>query len=515
MALWSTEQIDKLPDSSFAYVNGSVRKLPYKDANGKVDLPHVRDALSRLDQTDGIPESEKNTIRVKLQNALKQAHAAELGEDLEKLSADQAATLSSIPIAPNAAGELPTRFPLLTTFDLKNSNRGHFTVTPTHLRQAKEKFDAGIGFPSSDPSTGLAGDFEHNGHKEAAFWYHAVDVVPHPTDSTKATLYADQVEWTDAGQEAVKGGRFKMVSPTGAFGTKNGKLSVYPHHADLNDKLSNVLMGAGLTNEPFQNMMAPIRLSVHGDEVVAEVNDNQKESDSMEMDLDKLRVMDREKLQVPQLDKLEASKDKLSADELKKFKLETQAADTLSAEDKTMLEAIKAGSKKVVDADAAPDTLSATDKDLLTAIQSGDKVVIDKAAAEQLAAIPSLQKTSEEYRRDKTERFVREQLQRGAIKPDKEKETVDMLMNADEATRKTLEDHLAALPTNELLAAEIGHEKDVQVEVQDELKAETLKYQKEAKENDRNLTYGQAQNEVLSKNTDLKDRVEAARNGKK
>src|SRR5260221_2103039 len=57
MAQWSAADVDSLPDSSFAFVSGSVRKLPYKDKNGNVDLPHVRDALSRLDQTQGIPAS--------------------------------------------------------------------------------------------------------------------------------------------------------------------------------------------------------------------------------------------------------------------------------------------------------------------------------------------------------------------------------------------------------------------------------------------------------------------------
>lgn len=506
MAQWTQAYIDSLPSSSFAFVDGDVRKLPYKDKDGKVDAAHVNNALARLDQTDGIPESEKNTIRTKLQNALKQAHAAELGVDLEKLSTDQPAALAAIPIAPNQDGDLPTRFPLLVTFDLKNSNRGHFAVTPTHLRQAKEKFDAGIGFPSSDPSTGLAIDYDHNGHKEAAAWYHAVDVVADPNDSSKATLYADNVEWTDGGAEAVRGGRYKMVSPTGAFGTKNGKLSVYPHHANLDDKLSNVLMGAGLTNEPFQNMMAPIRLSVHGDEVVAELSDKNKEN---QMDLDKLRVADREKLTVPELDHLAANKDKLSTDELKKFKLEDEA-DTLSAEDKDTLEAIKAGTKKVVDANATQDNLSATDKDLLTAIQSGDKVVVEKAAAEQLAKIPALEKSAEDYRKEKADQFVQEQLARGAIKPDQKDSTVKMLLSMDGDALQQFKDHLSALPSNELLAAEIGHTEDVTVDVQDELKDKTLKFQAKAKEDGRELSFGAAQIEMLSADKDLSDRLNAA-----
>lgn len=65
MAEWDTAYQNNLPDSSFAYIEDggtkdaegkttprSLRHLPYKDKDGKVDLPHLRDAMSRLNQTD-------------------------------------------------------------------------------------------------------------------------------------------------------------------------------------------------------------------------------------------------------------------------------------------------------------------------------------------------------------------------------------------------------------------------------------------------------------------------------
>ena len=63
-ATWSTAYINDLPDSAFLYIepggekdeNGrtvprSLRHLPVRDAEGNVDLPHVRNALSRLGQS--------------------------------------------------------------------------------------------------------------------------------------------------------------------------------------------------------------------------------------------------------------------------------------------------------------------------------------------------------------------------------------------------------------------------------------------------------------------------------
>src|SRR5260370_6843558 len=64
---WTTAYVNSLPDASFAYVepgagtDKSKRHLPYKDTNGKVDLPHLRNALARLDQTQIPAAAEAQT----------------------------------------------------------------------------------------------------------------------------------------------------------------------------------------------------------------------------------------------------------------------------------------------------------------------------------------------------------------------------------------------------------------------------------------------------------------------
>ena len=98
-AVWSTAFIDDLPDSSFAYVapggkeeDGkteprSLRHLPFKDGDGKVDAPHVRNALARLDQTD-IPESAKAEAKKKLESAAREAgiDVADKKDEKEKVA---------------------------------------------------------------------------------------------------------------------------------------------------------------------------------------------------------------------------------------------------------------------------------------------------------------------------------------------------------------------------------------------------------------------------------------------
>lgn len=91
-ALWSTAMINNLPDAAFAVIlpggkkdsegkttPRSLRMLPHHSAgvksaseNGSVDLPHLRNALARLDQSN-MPSAQKATARAHLM-----AHAKEL-----------------------------------------------------------------------------------------------------------------------------------------------------------------------------------------------------------------------------------------------------------------------------------------------------------------------------------------------------------------------------------------------------------------------------------------------------
>lgn len=75
-AVWSTATVNNFPDSSFAVVEKGGKKddggktkprnyrhLPYKDAGGKVDLPHLRNALARMNQIKAI-SSKDSTERI-------------------------------------------------------------------------------------------------------------------------------------------------------------------------------------------------------------------------------------------------------------------------------------------------------------------------------------------------------------------------------------------------------------------------------------------------------------------
>lgn len=94
-AVWSAAMVNGFPDSSFAFISPggekdaegktvprSLRHLPYKDASGKPDAAHVRNALARLAQTD-IPAAAKATARRRLVAAARQLKI-EVAESAQK-----------------------------------------------------------------------------------------------------------------------------------------------------------------------------------------------------------------------------------------------------------------------------------------------------------------------------------------------------------------------------------------------------------------------------------------------
>jgi hypothetical protein len=87
-AHWSTAMINDLPDSAFLYVapGGSkdesgkttprtLRSLPVRGADGAIDLAHLRDALSRIPQSD-IPEAAKERATTTATRLLESAQKA-------------------------------------------------------------------------------------------------------------------------------------------------------------------------------------------------------------------------------------------------------------------------------------------------------------------------------------------------------------------------------------------------------------------------------------------------------
>lgn len=81
-AVWTTAYMNDLPDSAFLYVEAggskdqdgktvprTLRHFPYKNADGQIDLPHLRNALARIPQSN-LPADVKKRLTAKAQRIL-------------------------------------------------------------------------------------------------------------------------------------------------------------------------------------------------------------------------------------------------------------------------------------------------------------------------------------------------------------------------------------------------------------------------------------------------------------
>jgi hypothetical protein len=81
-AVWTRKAINDLPDSCFLYIEPggtkdsegktkprSLRHFPYKNASGKIDLPHLRNAIARIPQS-GISAAKKASLQARARRLL-------------------------------------------------------------------------------------------------------------------------------------------------------------------------------------------------------------------------------------------------------------------------------------------------------------------------------------------------------------------------------------------------------------------------------------------------------------
>jgi len=86
-AVWTTRYVNSLPDSAFLFIESEgtkdeegktvprrLRHFPYRDASGKVDLPHLRNAIARIPQSNapGLTAKKKEALQEKARRILKE-----------------------------------------------------------------------------------------------------------------------------------------------------------------------------------------------------------------------------------------------------------------------------------------------------------------------------------------------------------------------------------------------------------------------------------------------------------
>ncbi len=99
MAEWTTAYINDLPDSCFLYIEPggtkedgktvprSLRHFPVKDAAGNVDMPHLRNALSRIPQSS-LPQDVKDRITKMAERMMSQMESTRNVDEFDERSSE-------------------------------------------------------------------------------------------------------------------------------------------------------------------------------------------------------------------------------------------------------------------------------------------------------------------------------------------------------------------------------------------------------------------------------------------
>lgn len=400
---------------------------------------------------------------------------------------------TSIPItAATASGTDAVEIEVLEAGVWRTLYHGDFMITPDDLQAYVDNFVAGIGLPGNG-EYGAPIDYKHESWDKASGWMKSLRVVE---DTLMAT-----VEWTPAGRQAILDGEFKFFSPEFYPLGRGGWCDA----EDPEMVVNNVVVGGGLTNIPLFKGLSSLKASAGagGKETTIFIADRPiKATKENQMDLAAVRTKKQADLTDAEKAFVVEHKAELNETELKEFGLETAAnpaqdppADPNKDKDP------KEGDEVTAPTEAQETAVAASLK------QKGFEVV-------EASRLKRLEDTAASYERKEAEATVKAHVARGAIKADQLGSWADRLVKADATARKDLEDALAALPSNEIMAAAQGADEGASGDatgIVDELKTKTIDHQAKLKASGKEMTYGAAQADLLRNDKDLNGRVEAAR----
>jgi hypothetical protein len=362
----------------------------------------------------------------------------------------------------------------------EHNNKGRaMTITANDLQEFADNFKAGIGVPGGKGFGQIPIDFAHNDNLEAAGWITDLN-------AENGILYAS-VSWTSAGKAALEGGLYKCFSPS----FWPACLGEYPDPENHQKTARNVLVGGGLTNIPFFKDLSAIMASNAGN------GKDDKNNKGAEMPtLDEVRIKEVASLTADDkalLVKANTDGD-LSTNEQTKFA--AVLADTLTDEQKKAKAdadaKAEADKQAKIAADAKMNGLNDEDAKMLADLKSGKFVEASKYnALEQ--TVNKLEADNKASKEREVKASVANHVARGAIKADQADKWSERIM-AD----ASFEDMLKDLPSNKILAAEIGNDAG---EGNGTVAFETKVA--EAMKADSKLTYSQAVTQVANADSEL------------
>lgn len=381
-----------------------------------------------------------------------------------------------VAIQADAHGQVPDKIEVVKAgMWPEMSNKGMLYITPDDLQEMVDNFNAGVGCAGGLNQIPI--DFSHADYAEAAGWITALQVIG---DAVVAT-----VEWSDSGQAAIEGKRFKFFSPS--FYPKC--LGEWYDPEDWSVTATNVLVGGALTNIPFFKDLTPITAS----------NSQEDGRNTIYVDADAKGVS------MPTLEEVRVKEASALTDEEKTLLVENSASLTADERVKFGLEAEKPEPAANVEADNKPvagDTLTDDEKKVIADFRSGNKVLVDKDEHAKLtASVDKLTKESEETRREKVTASVDAAVAAGKIVADRKDTWVDLIM-----ANASMQEELEALPENKIVAEVNGKDggntgsavKQLEEKAQEIIKAS-------ATDGKEPMKYGDAMAQARRENTELRD----------
>ncbi len=124
-AVWTTAYVNNLPDSAFLYIAPggekdeegktkprNLRYFPYKDAGGGIDLPHLRNAIARIPQSNapGLDDVRKNSLQERARRILEQEQEKSQEPAQETKEPTEAQVFAAIALENIAAKLSPERW---------------------------------------------------------------------------------------------------------------------------------------------------------------------------------------------------------------------------------------------------------------------------------------------------------------------------------------------------------------------------------------------------------------------
>ncbi len=349
LAEWTTAFINTLPDSAFLYIAPggekddddktqprSLRYFPYRDADGNVDLPHLRNAIAQAPKAD-LPRDVIMKVQAKGRSILEQERE-EMAEDDdekdEKKKADKKATdvpfgnpanrryysdaCLSAPVA--LADDSPKWVELArsgTHFGRGSERR--VELTADDLRSMVRGYDKiksegwfAVGAPVGFNHAAILGSRDPESTKAAG---RILSVRTQDNSDGSLSLYG-LVQWTDEGRKRIRAGEFdgfsiEMIPADVARSKTTGE--------PLGEA---ALIGGTLTNEPFVAGMQAVAAS--------EQKSTARSDDTMSSTLSILRgtvALTEEATEAEVIAKVQAL-----ADQAAKVEALTESLETLTAD---------------------------------------------------------------------------------------------------------------------------------------------------------------------------------------